>query len=156
MGAIDNILQARNMILKITDGISEEKMFLIPRGYNNNLYWNLGHVSATMALLTYKLSGLSLPLEESFILSFGKGSSPSSWADKSKIPTISELKQILKDLPLQIQKDLHEKEFISFKAYETSAGISLQNINDALEFVFFHDGLHIGYMLAQKRVLLNG
>jgi len=32
----------------------------------------------------------------------------------------------------------------------------LQNINDALEFVFFHDGLHIGYMLAQKRVLLNG
>lgn len=156
MGAIDNILQARNMILKITDGISEEKMFLIPRGFNNNLYWNLGHVSATMALLTYKLSGLSLPLEEQFILSFGKGSSPSSWADKSKIPTISELKQILKDLPMQIQKDLHEKEFTNFKAYETSAGISLQNINDALEFVFFHDGLHIGYMLAQKRVLLNG
>ena len=154
--AIENILQARDMILNITDGVCEEKMFLIPKGFNNNMYWNLGHVSATLALLTYKLSGLPIPLDEQFILSFGKGSSPSSWADKSKIPTIAELKQILKELPVQIKIDLQEKQFSNFKPYQTSAGINLQNINEALNFVFFHDGLHIGYILAQKRVLFNG
>lgn len=156
MEIIENILQARNMILKITDGVSEEKMFLIPKGFNNNMYWNLGHVSATMALLTYKLSGLPVPFDEQFILSFGKGSSPASWADKSKIPTIAELKQILKELPVQVKNDLAEKQFSNFKPYQTSAGINLNDINEALNFVLFHDGLHIGYILAQKRILLNG
>lgn len=153
MKIIQNILQTRNLILNITEGMSEEKIFQIPNGFNNNIYWNMGHVSATMALLTYKLSGLAVPFDEQFILSFGKGSSPASWADRSKIPTISELKQILKELPIQVQNDALEDQFADFKPYQTSAGLSLQNIDDALHFVHFHDGLHIGYILAQKRAL---
>ena len=153
MKIIDNILQTRNLIINITDSLSEEKIFQIPKGFNNNIYWNMGHVSATLALLTYKLCGLAIPLDEQFLLSFGKGSSPASWADKSKIPTISELKQILKELPVQVQSDVKDGQFSTFKPYQTSAGINLQNIDDALAFVHFHDGLHIGYILAQKRVL---
>lgn len=155
MKNIENILHARNMILNITEGIPEEKMFQIPKGFNNNIYWNLGHVSATLALLTYKLSNLPIPLDEQFILSFGKGSSPASWVDRSKIPTVNELKQILKELPVQVKNDLNEKQFVNFKPYQTSAGINLQNIDDSLNFVFFHDGLHVGYILAQKRSLLG-
>lgn len=153
MNPIENILNARNMIIKITENISEEKFFEIPTGFKNNLYWNLGHVSATLALLTYRLSGVPVPLDEQFILAFGKGSSPSSWSDRSKIPTIAELKQILKDLPSQVQNDLKENQFENFKPYQTSAGIPLNNINESLQFVFFHDGLHIGYMMAQKKAL---
>lgn len=154
MKIIENILQTRNLILNMTEGLSEEKLFQIPKGFHNNIYWNMGHVSATMALLTYKLSGLAIPLDEQFLLSFGKGSSPASWADKSKIPTVSELKQILKELPVQVQSDVLDDQFTAFKPYQTSAGIHLQNIEEALNFVHFHDGLHIGYILAQKRLLV--
>ncbi len=71
MKIINNILQTRNLILNITEGMSEDKIFQVPKGFNNNIYWNIGHVSATMALLTYKLSGLAVPFDEQFILGMG-------------------------------------------------------------------------------------
>ncbi len=38
-----------------------------------------------------------------------------------------------------------------FKPYETSFGIKLSNLEEALEFAALHEGLHSGYALAMKK-----
>ena len=35
----------------------------------------------------------------------------------------------------------------------STTGNTLSNVNDALDFIHFHEGIHFGYVLAQLRAL---
>lgn len=150
---LDDLISAHNLLLKVTEGIPENKYYEIPKGFRNHIYWNLGHVSATLALLTYPLCDQPLPLQESFIVAFRKGTAPDTWVETFIKPTIEELRKILNDLPMKVRADAMKCEFTKFKPYVTGAGVPLNNIEDAIRFCFFHAGLHIGYVNAQKKVL---
>ena len=41
--------------------------------------------------------------------------------------------------------------FQSFAAYQTSAGITLENAEHAIAYASMHDGIHLGYTLALAR-----
>ena len=48
----------RNNIINAIEGLSLEELNTVPKGFNNNVIWNVGHVVATQQLLCYKFSGL--------------------------------------------------------------------------------------------------
>ena len=40
-----------------------------------------------------------------------------------------------------------------FKPYMTSTGIGLNNIEDAISFSTYHDGIHLGIVISQMKIV---
>lgn len=59
MNAQLNVLKVtREFIHNIVKDLSLEKIHEIPNGFNNNIAWNVAHLTVTQQLLQYKLSNL--------------------------------------------------------------------------------------------------
>ena len=146
----DYLKITRNNLLNTTEQLSLDELNYIPKGYNNNIAWNMVHVLVTQYLLCYGLSGCSIPLEEEYIENFRKGSKP------HRPLTAAEMAFFRKELessPFRMEADFHEGIFTSFKKYTTSYNIELQSTVDAIQFNNVHEGLHLGYVMAMKKLL---
>lgn len=144
--------QIRQNVKNLISGFTDNQLHKIPKGFNNNLIWNYGHIIVVEHLLTIGLGNLPLQCDDDIINQFKKGSSPK----EIEITTSTEtLLQLAEDLPKQTQAYYHQNKFTSFKTYPTSFGVTLNNIHDALAFNNIHEGLHLGYMMALAKALKN-
>ncbi len=150
MNAFDVNRKTRENILKVIDGLSVEQMNLIPEGYNNNLVWHLGHVLATQQLLVYKLANTDVLITDNIIDEFRKGTKPESEYSEEDI---LELKEMLIPVINHTEEDLEEGLFGSFSEYPTSYGITLSDQSDAIQFNNMHEALHLGIMMAMKKLV---
>lgn len=144
--------KTRELYVKFLTETPLEKLVEIPRGFNNNIWWNIAHVAVTQQLLVYKLSGLEPHLSEAFIHAYRKGSIP----DASYVPTLEEvdrLKAALIELITRTEEDLALGVFKTYQPYLTSAGVNLQNVSEAMTFNLVHEGIHIGAIIALKKAL---
>ena len=116
----------RGNIVNRLQNLSDEQLQQIPAGFNANIHWQLGHLVVTPALLTFKLSGLEMPLPPEMVAAFAKGSAPSeaSAAFHEKVLEAG-LYSILDD----IESAFSAERFSAFDAYKTSAGITLKAPN---------------------------
>ncbi len=148
---IDNIRQTRKNMLSLMESFSFEELCFIPSGMNNHLLWNFGHSIITQHILTYGLAGLDHPVEEAMLLRYRKGSNPKDlYYPESDFPALSRLSVESLD---GLVKDCQNKVFTNFKPYETSYGVILHSIEGAIVFNAQHEALHLGYMMAQRRIL---
>jgi len=145
------ILKAnRLIILKIIENLSLEQLNKIPDGFNNSIAWNVAHLPVIHQLLCYKLSGLKMAVSKEMVEKYQKGTAP-----KSDL-TQEELEEVKKSYLSQVDKfkeDYKNNIFKAYDAYPTSANVTLFNISDAIEFNNFHEGIHLGYILALKRLV---
>ncbi len=51
------------------------------------------------------------------------------------------------------QKDYEAGLFKDFQPYTTSAKVTLNNVQDAIRFNNFHEGLHLGSIFALRKML---
>jgi hypothetical protein len=151
---METILQitaaTRELYIKFLNDISIEDLGKIPSGFNNSIWWNIAHVAVTQQLLVYGLSGLEPHLSKSFIDSYRKGTAP------VKAPTLEEvetLKSALKELIVRTKEDVQKGIFSTYNPYVTSAGVTLNNVSDAMAFNLVHEGIHIGAIIALKKAL---
>jgi hypothetical protein len=148
--AFEHLLQTRKNILKILEA-NKGKEYIIPKGFNNSLYWNAAHVIVTQQLLCYKLSGNDIIIDDELVDLYRKGSKPSY-----KAPNMIEVGKV-KDLLLtsveQMEKDYNDGIFIAYNVYPTSYGITLSSIDEAILFNNSHEAMHLGYMLAMSKSL---
>lgn len=140
----------RNNILGIYAAHDETKLNEIPAALNNNLAWNAGHVIATMELLTYGLAGLKTPSGKAFIDRFRKGSRPDGPISAEDHAHIT--RQLIGGID-QLEEDLQNLDFGNYKEYTTSYGVTLKNVDDALTFNNMHEAMHLGTMLALRRLV---
>ncbi|WP_281541603.1 DinB family protein [Maribacter aestuarii] len=143
-------LQNRKNLHYILNNTSKENLLKIPAGFRNNIWWNIAHVVVTQQLLIYKLSGIQMRIPNEFVDKFKKGTVPDGHATETEIKTIDELliptiQWTKEDYESGIFKDYHE--------YTTSAKVTLGNIDDAISFNLFHEGLHLGSILALRNML---
>ena len=147
---IQTFVQMRGRIRAFAESISAEDAAKIPTGFNNNIAWNIGHISVTQQLLCYRLSGLPLAVDDAWVEMFGKGSKPADWTDP---PEYSSLFAPLTELAAKFETDYREGIFKEFQPYKTSAGIELNTIDEAVTFNNLHEGIHLGYAMALRRAL---
>jgi hypothetical protein len=107
-------------------------------------------VVITQQLLAYALSGLPTLVSEEEIKAFRKGSKAEANATNEDVALLK--KQLFSTIE-QTQKDYNKGNFTNFSAYTVSTKSVLSNINEALEFNNFHEGIHLGYILAMKKNL---
>ena len=144
--------QTRLNVLKVISGLNGKQLNHIPEGYSNNLIWHLGHIIATQQLLVYGLSDEEFLITENIIEEFRKGTKPETLYEDEDI---DELISIFIEVIERTEKDYQSDEilFDDFKEYPTSYGITLKGVDDAIQFNNVHEGLHLGMMMAMKKLV---
>jgi hypothetical protein len=140
----------RKTYLDFLDHYSLKQLNYIPENFNNSMIWNIIHTVVTEQLLIYGLSGLPMNIEDNFVSRFRKGTLP----DKDvTVEEVLYIKDHMVELIDKTEKDYNSGVFKSYTPYLSSTGISLNNINDALKFNLFHEGIHLGVILSIKKLV---
>jgi hypothetical protein len=134
----------------VIEPLSGEERRRIPRGFNNNILWNLGHVVVSQQLLHYGQAGLPLLVSNATRDQFRRGTSPADWTDE---PDDQILLQMAVELPGRLRADYLAGRFKDYSPYTTLSGIVLPDIESAISFNNYHEGLHMGVIRAMKKLL---
>lgn len=140
----------RLALAKIIESHSLEQLNIVPQGFQNNLIWNIAHVVVTQQLLMYKLSGLTMQVSDDMVEKYKKGTKVQGDVSQQEVDKVKKLLFATLD---QTEQDLKENNFKTYTEYPTSTGFVLKSIDDALQFNNFHEGIHLGYILALKKNL---
>ncbi|PWL40084.1 damage-inducible protein DinB [Flagellimonas aquimarina] len=147
---LDIALKNRKILQYYLLKTQKEDLFKVPKGFNNNIWWNIAHVVVTPQLLVYNLSGLDFTIEEELINKYRKGTFPEGKPSAEEVEKITEY---LFSTLETIKEDYKQGKFNNYKEYMTSPKVVLQSVQDALSFNVFHEGLHLGAILALKKAL---
>jgi hypothetical protein len=148
--AISIIREPRIKIIEALSDLTIEQLNKVPAGFNNNIIWNLGHMVATQQGICYKRAGLDTVVDEAFFEAYKPGTKPEVFLGKDEFEKISKL--MLTTLS-QLEADVQTDMFVNYTSFVTRYGAQLSSINDALGFLPFHEGLHIGAIVALKKLL---
>ncbi len=140
----------RKVLANLIDDLSYKQLTEIPENFNNSIFWNIAHILVTQQLLIYKLSGFPINIKKELIPKYTKGSKATSDITKKEIDYV---KNNLITTIVETQKDYNNGKFKQYHSYDTSVNIKLNNIDDALKFSAFHDGIHLGVILSIKKIV---
>ena len=146
----DILSKNRALILKVIDGFSLKQLNKIPEGFNNNIAWNIAHLVVTQQLLCYKMSGLPILISDEMVSKYKKGTKPEAEVTHAEF---EEIKALLVSLPIKFEKDYNAGVFKSYEAYTTSVNLTLTDIDTAAAFNNFHEGIHLGVILAMRKLV---
>lgn len=142
--------QNRKILYRFLTKLTDFELFTIPKGFNNNIWWNIAHVVVTQQKLIYGLSALPLNISQELVEKYQKGTAPQGNPSKAEV---EEIKKLLFELPDQTIKDYQNGIFKNFKTYMTSPKVELNSVEDAVAFNVFHEGLHLGSIMALARAV---
>jgi len=138
---IDTIKTARKFFLSIINELTIEELNQIPTGFNNNIIWNMAHLIAAQQGLCYLRSDLKLAVDEKYFTLYKSGTRPEGFIDTNEANTIKEIFITSID---KFQTDYTNNLFVIYTPLVTRYGIALNTIEDAINFLPFHEGLHFG------------
>ena len=149
MEPIFRITKASRIILsQFLDNYSLEQLNLIPDGFKNNLIWNIAHVIVVQQILAYKFSGLPMMISDEMVEKYKKGEKPNHIVAQEEV---NEIKNLLTKTIDKTAVDFDNNIFKNYQEYPTSTGFVIKNIEDALSFNNFHEGIHIGIMMSMRK-----
>jgi hypothetical protein len=148
---LEVLTNTRKFFIKFLEKTTLEDLNTIPQGYNNNMIWNIGHILVTQQLLAYKLSGLPMMISETLISKYMKETKPNGFVSQNEV---DEIKSLLLSTIEKTKEDFKNNLFTNFKEYTVSTtGNTLTNIDEAFQFILFHEGIHLGYVMALSRAM---
>ncbi len=143
--------QSRENFIKLLNSLPEEKLFVIPKGFNNNIIWNFAHCVVAQQSLLYKISGKEVMVNDDLVNTYKKGSLASDIFLKGLKNQMIEISNLAVN---KLSKDCLTPElFDGFQVYPTSFGFEINSLDTALDFNNLHEGLHFGYAMALKRAI---
>ncbi|WP_343522384.1 DinB family protein [Pedobacter sp.] len=150
LATITQIKKTRTFILELVKDLSTEQLNKIPEGFNNNIIWHIAHLTATLQNLCYVRSGLPVSVEEKYVTPFLSGTKPVVFIGKEDITSIFDV--LLTSID-RLAADYARGVFVAFDPWDKRYGMKLNSIEDAVNFVPFHEGMHLGYMMALKKLV---
>lgn len=147
----EHIIYLNKIRREIIDELSQhtlDQLLYIPVGYKNNIYWNAAHVLATQQLIHYYLSENKMLVDMEFIKTYKKGTVGTNDVTEDDL---EELMGLLESTPNQLLTDYKKEHLSRYRKYETSMGIELTCIEDAIIYNNIHEAMHLGYILSLKR-----
>lgn len=150
MKAIDTLRKVRATILETIKDYSIDQVNKIPDGFNNNIIWNLGHMIASQQGVTYKRAGLEATIPEDFFNTFKSGSKPERYFSQEEY---DEVKEMLFTTLDKLGEDYATGIFGNYSSMVTRYNVELNSVDEALAFLPFHDGLHIGYIMSLRKLV---
>ncbi len=150
---VEKIKNVRIFLLKQLDGLTNGQLNTIPAGYTNNIIWNLGHLICVEQNLCYVRAGLPITVDDKYFSPYMPGTKPERFIDEQESKSIKMLFITSID---QLQSDLDKRIFENYspsvmipKVY----GFEVNNIDEAIDYLLYHEGFHSGYILSLKHLL---
>lgn len=147
---IDTIRKERRFLLQLLEELTTEQLNQVPQGFNNNIIWNLAHMVASQQGVCYLRAGVSTRIENAFYGRFKPGTRPDGFIDVSEV---TEIKALLLSTLDQFETDYAANHFANYAPWTTRYGVELTNIDEAVQFLLYHEGLHTGSIMALKRLV---
>ncbi|WP_088103936.1 DinB family protein [Halalkalibacter urbisdiaboli] len=139
----------RKQMLNAISSLSKGQLNHTPKGFSNNVFWQIGHVLTITDELIFTLSGDGSRIPTSYRAYFMTGTSPISWSGKPP-----DINIIVKELEIQM-----------LEIYEKYDGRLAQPVDDQNNFLrasvigelFYvliaHESMHLGMVNAMVKVL---
>ncbi len=140
----------RQIFAQFLDNLSLTELNTVPNNFNNSIFWNIAHTVVTQNLLVYGLSNLPGNVDKHLIELYKKGTKHTIDATQADVDAI---KLLLTSTITKSEADYKAGVFKTFTEYTVSTKSTLKNVEDAIHFNNFHEGIHLGYVLALKRAL---
>ncbi|RYE26375.1 MAG: DinB family protein [Sphingobacteriaceae bacterium] len=147
---IKNIKIVRTTLLTLIEDLTTEQLNKIPEGFNNNIIWNVAHLTAAQQGLCYKRAALQPVVQEKYLSPYLPGTKPEHFVDAAEIETI---KILLLSTIDELESDYKKSFFTNYTAFTTRYGVEISSIDDAIHFLPFHEGLHSGAIMALKKLV---
>lgn len=146
----DDIKAIRAAVTGLIVHLTPEQLNKIPDGFSNNIIWNLGHMVAGQQGVCYKRGNAPLVVSEDFFEMYKPGTAPTGYVDQAGV---EEIKTLMLSTIYQLEQDYNDEIFSDYPTFTTRYGVELSSIKEAIKFLTFHDGLHMGYIMALKRAI---
>ena len=146
--AFDITIKTRIFLNSFIENLPLSELNKVPDGFNNNIIWNIAHVIVTQQLLVYNLSGLPTIVSKEMIDSYRKGTRPLRDLSQAEVDAISNL---LFSTIEKTKDDYDSKLFQTYNQYTVTTKNTISNVEEAIEFNNFHEGIHLGYILALRK-----
>ncbi len=150
--SIEIIKKPRLALFELIKDLSIEQLNQVPAGFNNNIIWNMGHLVAAQQGICYRRAGVEMIVSEDYYNTYGPGSKPERFINQAEL---EDIKGYFTSTLDQFVIDYNNNVFANYVAWTTRYGVDLNTIEDAFKFLPFHEGLHFGYIMAQRRALLS-
>ena len=147
---IEIIRTLREFVLSNVKDLTTEQLNKIPEGLGNNIIWNLAHLISAQQSICYIRAGLDAPLGEDFVNTYKPGTKPEKFIDAAEIERI---KQLFFSTLDQLETDYNKNIFTGYTTVTTRYGVALNNIEDGINFLPFHEGYHMGVIMGLKRLV---
>ena len=144
------ILKNRRLLSKFLEKFSLDQLNTVPKGYRNSIFWNVAHTVVTQQLLVYGLSNRPLLVDSDLVKTYKKDTKTVHEATEEELALV---KTLLFSTIEQTKTDYDNGIFNNFTPYTTSLNVTLSTVDEAIRFNTFHEGIHLGYILAMKNTL---
>ncbi len=148
----DICLKTRKIFYHFLDTLTLEQLNFKPDNFKNTIYWNIKHIVVTQQLLVYGLSNITMLVKEEEITAYKKGT---SYEIDATLADVEQLKEELFTTLDQTIIDYKNGLFKTYNEYEVSTKSVLRHVDEALQFNNFHEGIHLGYVLAMRKSIPN-
>lgn len=148
--SLEILLQHRKVLYYFLKQAPLAVLNKIPNGFRNNILWNIGHSVVIQQLLVYRRSGLTTLVDHEVIERYRRGTVPDGQATSEEVDMIQKL------LFTTVEKTSDDHQLGLFREYDsfvTATNVTLANVNDAILFNNYHEGLHLGTILALQKAL---
>ncbi|OAQ39620.1 hypothetical protein A5893_08495 [Pedobacter psychrophilus] len=143
--------KTRIFALDYIKDLTTDQLNEIPKGFNNNIIWNLAHLISTPQAVCYYRLGLPIKVDENIFNNYRNGTLPQPFVNSHQIEEIKNL--LIKNID-DLEQDYIDGLFHQSKSWTTKSGIELVTIEDNLKFLIWHDGTHIGVIMAMKKLVV--
>ncbi len=150
---LDKIKNFRLCLLKQIQSLTTEQLNHIPAGYNNNIIWNLAHLVSAEQTMCYVRAGLQVTVEDKYFTPYLSGTKPAEFVG---VQDIAAIKALLITSIDRLQTDLDKNIFVNYtpsvmipKVY----GFEVTNVDEAFEYLVYHEGYHSGCILSLKHLV---
>lgn len=139
----------RSELIGAVNSITTEEAELIPKGFHNNIRWNLGHIYLDQYLWIQAVTKEKVNVPDGFRNWFGYGTSPADFTEET--PTLAVLIELLQKQPDDIKEAYGER----LEEELSPTEMDMHTIEQVLIRTIFHEGMHLQAILDIKKCLLD-
>jgi hypothetical protein len=147
---IEVIRKVRLYLLDKIKELTTEQLNNIPDGFSNNIAWNLGHLVAAQQGVCYARAGLPVAVDNDFFDAYKPGSKPVAVISAEEIEIIKA--KLFDTLPVFLA-DHNKGLFDNYPLWTTRYQVELGTIEEAVSFIYYHDGYHAGIIFALAKIV---
>ncbi len=142
---------SRDASLILLSKLDESMWDIEPDGYPNSIRWNAGHVYITAEDYLHKADHTYEVKPPEWVDLFIDGTHPSQWKEEG--PSKQEIISAFKEQRERILKHFKGKEQNKASEDHIIRTLNLNTVEAALQFVTWHEGIHLGILKSLNNAL---